>query len=102
MINENYAGSEYIILIFLYTTAYFFGKISGTQFIFSKKTWTLNNIFILNIFKYRINYNIALKYGIEGAASATLISSIITSYIAFKLANKDVSIKFEFKKIFFY
>ena len=101
LINKKYLGSEYVILFFsIHYCFLFFGKISGTQFIFLKKTWTLNNIFILNVFlNISLTILLAFKFGIAGAAFATLISGLISTYIAYKLANKSLKIDYEFKKI---
>tara|TARA_B100001173_G_C15987425_1_gene547420 strand:- start:23 stop:1321 length:1299 start_codon:yes stop_codon:yes gene_type:complete len=102
LVDKKYAGSEYIILFFsIHYCLLFFAKISGTQFIFLKKAWTLNNIFIFNVFlNIILTILLALKFGIEGAALATLISGVITTFISYKIANKQLKIEYEFKKIF--
>ena len=101
-IDEKYHGSENIIIILsIYYFTLIFGKISSTQLIFAKKVWLNTNYFILNVI-LNIIFNIPLIYyfGITGAAIATLLSSLISMYLALISAKKFAPIIYEEKKIF--
>ena len=99
-IDEKYHGSENIIIILsIYYFTLIFGKISSTQLIFAKKVWLNTNYFILNVI-LNIVFNIPLIYyfGITGAAIATLLSSLISMYLALISAKKFAPIIYEKKK----
>ena len=101
-IDEKYHGSENIIIILsIYYFTLIFGKISSTQLIFAKKVWLNTNYFILNVI-LNIIFNIPIIYyfGITGAAIATLLSSLISMYLALISAKKFAPIIYEEKKIF--
>jgi len=103
LIDNNYSGSIYVILIFcVFNFLQFFGKISGSQLILARKTWWINHIFILNMFlNLLLTIFLVKKIGMEGAAVATLISGLITLYLGHYIANKFIVIKFETEKLLF-
>lgn len=101
-IDEKYQGSENIIIILsIYYFTLIFGKISSTQLVFAKKVWLNTNYFILNvILNVVLNIPLIYYFGITGAAVATLLSSLISMYLALISAKRFAPIIYEEKKIF--
>ncbi len=100
LIDSRYHGSENVIIILsIYYFSLIFGKISGTQLMYSKKVWLNTNFFIMNV-SLNIVLNIPLIYffGIVGAAIATLIASSISLAFSLHYAKKYAPIFYN-KKI---
>jgi len=78
----------------------FFGKITGIQLIYMKKTYITSllsfSTLALNII---INIPFIMKWGAIGAAWGTMISGIISCSISFNIAQRFYRIRWEYKKI---
>jgi len=97
----NYHGAINIVSILcIYYGVVLFRKFYAVQIIFSKKTFIILAESILSL-SLNIGLNIILikNYGVIGAAIATLITGFITVSIFFSIAQKLVTINWEFRKI---
>lgn len=95
-----YAAAPIVSILSMYYGFLFFGKISGIQLIFKKKTLLTSVITILDI---AISVAIAIpfirRFGVTGAAWATFLGSIITGSITFFISQHYFHIQWEAKKI---
>ena len=84
----------------MYYGSMFPGKINGNQIMYTKKTFLSVVIATLNIV-INISFNIPfiMKWGMLGAAWATLIASLIVSTITFFICQHYYEIKWEYKKV---
>ena len=101
LIDSRYHGSENVIIILsIYYFSLIFGKVSGTQLMYSKKVWLNTNFFILNVLlNLLLNVPLIYFYGIVGAAIATLLASSISLLLSLHYAKKFAPIYYNKKKI---
>jgi O-antigen/teichoic acid export membrane protein len=93
-------GVEIVIILAIYYASLFFGIITGTQLIFQKKTHITSVLNLVGIaINVVLNIPMIIWWGVTGAAIATLISGIINGLIAYKVTNRDLKIKLEWKRI---
>ena len=98
---EGYRDSWFVISILgLLYVVYFFGKIP--QLMYAKKTKIISIISIISI-SLNICLNIPMihYFGVKGAAAATFISGIITTFINFQLGQKYSPVVWGYR-VFFY
>ena len=98
---KSYGDAAYIaIILCVYYASMFFGKITGTLLIFSKKTFIIS-LLTLSSIVINIILNIPMIYlwGAIGAAWATSVAGIINVFISFVVANKYRSIQWRWDAI---
>lgn len=98
---ENYHNATSIISILsLYYSILFFGKITSMQFLYTKKTYLTSLLTIFSVFlNILLNIPFIIYYGVLGAAIATLLSGLISTYFAVRYAHKCFKIYYEWSKI---
>lgn len=98
---RSYSGSvEIVIILAVYYASMFFGKITGTQLIYAKKTHITTALSLIGIaFNVLLNIPMIIKWGINGAAWATTIAGIAMNILAFRLAQRYSPINWEWKPI---
>ena len=101
LVADDYSGSAGILIILcLYYASLFFGKISGTQLIYAKKTWLTSKLMFLGIFiNIAISIPMILYFSALGAALATTLTSIIMTVVYYLFAQKYASITWEFNSV---
>lgn len=78
----------------------FFGKLHGPQLAFVKKTHIISFLTMINIgIGIGLNIPFIMKWGVIGAAWATLLAGIISGSVSFFIAQHYYKIKWEYKKI---
>ncbi len=101
LLPPDYSGvSKIISIMSCYYAILFFSKIVGTQLIFAKKTIITSILSVKSILlNVLINIPMIIKYGVYGAAYATLITSVVSYFIGTYFAQRQYRIKWEYKKI---
>ena len=97
----SYHGAISIVTILsMYFGFMFFGKITGTQLIYTKKTHitSLLTIFAIGI-NIALNIPLIMKFGAIGAACATLLAGLISVIVSFIVAQHYYKIHYEWIKI---
>ena len=98
LVSESYSGGASILVILsLYYSMMFFGKISGTQLIFAKQTWLTSKLMFFGVM-LNVILNVPMIYlwsGL-GAALATTISSAIITFAYYIFAQRFAKISWEF------
>jgi O-antigen/teichoic acid export membrane protein len=78
----------------------FFGKINGSQLIFMKKTHITSILTLVTIvLNIGLNIPFIIKWGVVGAAWATLLAGITSGLISFAVSQHYYEIKWEYKKV---
>lgn len=91
-------GIEISIVLTLFYVSMFMGKISGTQLIYSKKTYITSILTLIGVsINILINIPFIILWGSTGAAVATTLSGIIIVGISYNVAQRYVAIVFEWK-----
>lgn len=100
--SSQYQGSASIIAILsIYYASLFFGKITGNQLIYAKKTYITTLLTFLGIaLNLTLNIPFIMTWGITGAALATTFCGIIITLISFSFAQKYTKITWKWKSIF--
>jgi O-antigen/teichoic acid export membrane protein len=96
---KSYHGAiDIVIILSMFYGSMFFGK--QPQLIFAKKTHITLLLFfgriILNVI---LNIPFIMKWGVTGAAWATLIAGLISGTISFVVSQHYYKIKWEYKKV---
>lgn len=101
-LSSKYQGATPIIIILsLYYISLFFGKITGIQLIYAKKTYiTTVLIFLGAAINVGLNIPFIINWGIVGAAWATAISGIVMTIISYIVAQKYTKIVWQWRVIF--
>jgi O-antigen/teichoic acid export membrane protein len=91
---------DIVAVLSMYYGFLFFGKLNGSQLIFTKKTHITSLLTIVTI-SLNIGFNIPfiLKWGAIGAAWAMLLSGLISGMISFFIAQHYYKICWEYRKI---
>lgn len=93
-----HGGIEISIILTIFYCSMFMGKVSGTQLIYSKKTYITSILALVGILiNVLINIPFILLWGSIGAAIATTLSGIIMVGISYNVAQRYVAIIFEWK-----
>ena len=97
----SYHGAIPIITILaMYFGFLFFGKITGTQLIYSKKTHITSLLTLLSVtINIALNIPMIMKFGAVGAAGATLLAGMISGLISVLVAQHYFKINYEWNKI---
>jgi len=95
-----YACAPVVSILSMYYGFLFFGKINGIQLIFKKKTFITSMLTFLDIgVGIAISIPFIRKFGVMGAAWATLLGSLVTGYVAFLISQHYFHIQWEVKKV---
>jgi O-antigen/teichoic acid export membrane protein len=99
---ESYHGASPIISILsIYYGTMFFGKITGTQLIYSKKTHITSLLALLGVIINMVFViPLTMKYGAIGAAFGMMLAGILIGAGSLFIAQSYFKIDYEWKKIF--
>ncbi len=91
---------DIVIILSMYYGFLFFGKITGTQLLYMKKTHitSLLTFFSLGL-NIGLNIPFIMKWGALGAAWGTCIAGILSCTISFLVAQRYYGVKWEYLKI---
>jgi len=93
-------ASIIVIILSMYYAALFFGKITGTQLIFMRKTWLTSLLSFVDIgISILCCVFLIGRFGIIGAAWATLIAGLVSTSISLIVAQRFYKIDWEYAKI---
>ena len=96
--NEYQGSTPIIIILSIYYGVLFFGKVTGLQLIYAKKTNVTTLLMFLGIMiNVGLNIPFIINWGIIGAAWATTISGIFMAIISYFVAQKYVKIAWQWK-----
>jgi len=97
----SYHGAiDIVTVLSMYYGFLFFGKLSGNQLIFMKKTHITSFLTMVSIgIGIGLNIPFILKWGAIGAAWATLLAGLVSGAISFTVAQRYYEIKWEYKRI---
>jgi len=99
--SEYFGAIPVIVILSLYYAIIFFGKITGIQMIYAKKTHISTLLMFIGIgINIGLNIPFIMEWGILGAAWATTISGFIITYIGFYVAQKYVKLIWLWRSIF--
>jgi O-antigen/teichoic acid export membrane protein len=97
---EYHGAVEIVMVLSLYYAFLFFGKITGLQLIFKRKTHITSLLSIVAILiNIGLNIPLIMTFGAIGAAWATLVAAVISGVISIKVAQKYYKISWEYRKI---
>jgi len=99
----SYHGAiDIVIIMSMYYGILFFGKVSGTQLVFMKKTHISTLLVLSNvILAIILNIFFILRWGASGAAWAMFLTELAVGVASFKIAQHYYKISFERSKIGF-
>jgi len=98
---EYQKATPIISILSIYYASLFFGKVTGNQLIYAKKTYLTTLVTLLGIaINFGLNIPFIINWGIVGAAWATTISGIIMTIVSFYFAQKHAKITWQWKSIF--
>jgi O-antigen/teichoic acid export membrane protein len=99
--NEFYDSIIIIIILSVYYSSMFFGKITGAQLIYAKKTYLTTLLMLAGIvINISLNVPFIINWGIVGAAWATTITGILMTTIGYYVAQKYTRIYWKWKSYF--
>jgi O-antigen/teichoic acid export membrane protein len=99
--DEYQSATPVVVILSLYYALLFFGKITGIQLIYAKKTYITTLLMFLGIaINVGLNIPFIIKWGIIGAAWATAISGILMTFVSYYVAQKYAKIAWQWKPIF--
>ena len=89
-------GINVVIILTIFYASMFFGKVSGPQLIYAKKTHITSLLTLISIMiNILFNIPMIILWGTIGAAVATMLAGIISVTISYKVAQRYIPIKFE-------
>jgi O-antigen/teichoic acid export membrane protein len=95
------AAAPIAMVLTLYFAILFFGKITGIQLIYSKKTHITSVLSFISIgLNIALNIPFIYKWGAMGAAMATLLSALMSGSLSLFVAQKYFKIHWEIRKLF--
>ena len=90
-----------IVILSMYYAFLFFGKITGAQLIYAKKTHITTLLILLGmVINVALNVPFIILWGIVGAAWATAIAGLITTLVGYFIAQKYAEIQWFWRSIF--
>jgi O-antigen/teichoic acid export membrane protein len=99
--NEYQEATPIIIILSIYYASLFFGKITGIQLIFAKKTHITTLLMFAGIaINVGLSIPFIMKWGIVGAAWATTISGVVMIVISYLAAQRYARISWQWKSVF--
>ncbi len=94
------AAANIVIILSVYYAALFFGKITGTQLIYAKKTHISTLLMLIGIvINITLNIPFIIYWGIIGAAFATTITGVIMVNISYFIAKRYAKITWQWRSI---
>lgn len=101
LLPDSYSNSSQIVIILsIFYTILFFGKISGTQLIHSKSYLTISILTLIGmLINIMFNIPLIIYWGIIGAALATTLAGLINTIMSFIIAQKNSPIDLEWSSI---
>ncbi len=98
---NSYAGAvDIIIILTVYYASMFFGKISGTQLIYAKKTHITTALSLIGIVvNVALNIPMIMMWGVLGAAFATMAAGITMNFIYYHFAQRYVPLRWEWHSV---
>ena len=98
---KSYHGAIPIITILsMYFGILFFGKITGTQLIYSKKTHITSLLSFLSLgLNVGLNIPLIMRFGAVGAAWGTMLAGLISGTISLFVAQHYYKVYYEWNKI---
>lgn len=91
---------DIVIILSMYYGVLFFGKLTGVQLIFTKKTHLTSLLTMISIgIGICLNIPFIMKWGAVGAAWGTLLAGLFSGLISFIVAQHYYEIKWEYKKV---
>jgi len=98
---EYQKATPIISILSIYYASLFFGKVTGNQLIYAKKTHLTTLVTLLGIaINFGLSIPFIINWGIVGAAWATTISGTIMIIVSFYFAQKYAKITWQWKSIF--
>jgi len=100
-LSEEYQEATIIIIILsVYFASLFFGKVTGNQLIYAKKTHIISLLTFLGIaINVGLNIPFIINWGIIGAAWATTISGVVIGVMSYIVAQRYVKITWKWVPI---
>lgn len=101
LLPPSYAGGvDIVIILSVYYASLFFGKITGTQLIYAKKTHITSLLTLVGVvLNVLLNIPMILAWGAVGAAWATLIAGAMSTLISFRVAQRYARVEWEWKPL---
>ncbi|KPL15751.1 hypothetical protein AMJ74_00810 [candidate division WOR_3 bacterium SM1_77] len=91
---------DIVAVLSMYYGLLFFGKLTGTQLIFTKKTHITSLLTMGSVgINVALNIQFIMRWGAIGAAWATLLAGLISGAISFLVAQYYYEIKWEYRRI---
>jgi len=102
--NESYTGAYTIVPLLALSTFFFsIGSYFSLGFAIANKNEIQTMIYIVIIFiNIILNYFLISRYGIDGAATATMISFLFSAGLNLIISNRYYKINYNIKKLYFY
>ena len=89
-------GINIVIILTVFYASMFFGKVSGPQLIYAKKTYITSLLTLISVLiNVLLNIPMIILWGTIGAAIATMMAGLISVAISYKVAQRYIPIKFE-------
>jgi len=97
----NYHGAIPIVTILsMYFGFLFFGKVTGMQLIYTKKTHIISLLTLVSLgLNVGLNIPLIMQFGAVGAAWATLLAGLISGSISLLTAQRYYRVNYEWNKI---
>ena len=96
--SEYQSAIPIIAILSIYYGSLFFGKVTGLQLIYAKKTHITTLLMFLGIMiNIGLNIPFIINWGVIGAAWATTISGVFMAIISYFVAQKYVKIVWQWK-----
>ncbi len=95
-----HGATSIVSILALYYGVLFFGKINGSQLIFKRKTHITSALTLVSItINVLLNIPFILKWGVLGAAWATMLAGVISGVISFRISQNHYRIDWEYGKL---
>lgn len=102
LVSESYLGGASILVVLcIYYSMMFFGKICGTQLTFAKKTWLTSKLMLWGVMlNVILNIPMIMIWGGLGAALATTLAGFIMIFVYYYYAQQYAKIRWVFVDTF--
>lgn len=97
LLPKSYGGGvDIVVILSVYFASMFFGKVTGTQLIYAKKTHITTLLTLVGIaFNVLLNIPMIIHWGAIGAAWATMIAGVITNILFYRVAQRYAPVDWE-------
>lgn len=94
---KSYAGGiDIVTILSIFYASMFFGKVTGTQLIYAKKTHVTSLLTLVSIaLNVLLNIPMIIQWGAIGAAWATLLAGMTSGFISFRVAQHYARVEWE-------